>query len=468
MTASRLLAAVIAVLFLPACAQISGVHRQYHTDPAKFILEDLRPEGSPPEQPNPDDYGSGTGIVEFDSMGELYDRRQLEAVKRKIAALGRGGPVQVITFVHGWKNSADIDNGNLNMLRRFVRSFNKVGHAGPRKIPAFGIYLGWHAKTNLWPVDFWHVDGGGHRLAAAAAGTLSEIAAAVESSHPASKHMLVGHSFGGMVVCEALSSLLMRDAVIAASGQRAPRPLADAIILMNPALSSLSAKKLIDAFKANPFRMEVPGSPPRHKLPLVVCLNSEGDSPNRYAFPFGSWLGRRVQMINTNASGQYRDSYPEGGYPGDQGKAHQTTVGWNDLLISHRALLHDYTTDSAQPGKKVRNQGSSQNLEWDLVTSNQTPWNVGRELQDDGTPPPPGSFIVFLKEKRMIVSPQSGWNDTPFWVLRLDKSVCRDHSDLENPNMMAVYAAIAHLTGRSGQSVYDYYVRPSAVMRGVR
>ena len=63
-------------------------------------------------------------FIEIDDMGELFDKGELDTALRIIrqandlanAEPGQSDPV-VITFIHGWKNNASPENGNVKVSR---------------------------------------------------------------------------------------------------------------------------------------------------------------------------------------------------------------------------------------------------------------------------------------------------------------------------------------------------------------
>src|SRR5215475_9469120 len=89
------------------------------------------------------------GFIEVDDFGELFDRDQLTDVRRLIREAKQDSPSKdaiVVTFIHGWKNNASDDSGNVWGFRDELK--NIADRANGHKV--VGIYIGWRgAVTNL-------------------------------------------------------------------------------------------------------------------------------------------------------------------------------------------------------------------------------------------------------------------------------------------------------------------------------
>jgi len=97
------------------------------------------------------DHGTGyaLGFVEFDDQGCFWDRKQLQAVTgmmRNEAGRGGGDPrgLIVLSFVHGWKHNARLDDENVRMIRRVLFQISAAEENGARKDgrPARGVVKG--------------------------------------------------------------------------------------------------------------------------------------------------------------------------------------------------------------------------------------------------------------------------------------------------------------------------------------
>jgi hypothetical protein len=59
--------------------------------------------------------------IEFDDMGQAFKRGQIDAAEKMIQNQNPdNGDVVIILFIHGWKNNASDESGNVPGFRRFL------------------------------------------------------------------------------------------------------------------------------------------------------------------------------------------------------------------------------------------------------------------------------------------------------------------------------------------------------------
>ncbi len=406
--------------------QWTEFHSQRHASDGTYV-------GVPPRSRDgkvdlTDSYQNHLGIVEFDDQGELWDPRQLQGVKQKIASISRKQPLIVVTFAHGWENNSIPNNSNLRTLAETIHTINKVHFTPPDgrnpTARAYGVYLAWRGKTGfpIPKLDFYNRAEAAKRMGrVTATSAVYELGRAVREANPSSRHMLVGHSFGGSLIEEAINQPLAAD-IARIKGRSEIALPADLILTINAAQSSMPAKKLIDAMKARNLDVFT-GS---HSRPLIVSVTSEGDLATHYGFPAGGYLGRRFQFLNTGSSGLYRKYPATDPYPQSQGRTHLRTTGWNSALITHEVATFDYN----EIVKKPVDDGYY-SAEQNVFRSNQNPNRIG-------------DFRVFGKEKYYDFKSKNGWNDSPYWVIRLPKSMCKDHVDIDNRDLFALFTSLLY------------------------
>jgi len=162
-----------------------------------------------------------------------------------------------------------------------------------------GIFVGWRGMSLFSPLDilqtlgtFWTRQAAGRRVAT---GSVRELFGRLRHyrNHRIKQGgtpllVLVGHSFGGMIVYSALAQSLI-EAASAATDHVVPR-LADLVLLVNPAIEAaryLPIQALVDspAFQARTVR----------QLPVFVCATAENDDATKWAFPLGNLADRFTQ-----------------------------------------------------------------------------------------------------------------------------------------------------------------------------
>lgn len=242
------------------------------------------------------------GFVEFDEQGWLYKREQmmhvLDHIRRQVESK-QVREVTVVVFVHGWKHNASSDDRNVEEFRKVlqqiaqVRAVTDPKTAEERKI--VGVYVGWRGLSLSWPeflrnVTFWD------RKAVAshvAAGSVREFFAQLRNLHLRQraggderfKMAIIGHSFGGLIVYNAISQFLIESAVgnINGDGDDAlVDGFADLVILVNPAFEASRYEPL--------FRVAATRSYAAQQRPVFVAVTAENDTATKYAFPIGRWF----------------------------------------------------------------------------------------------------------------------------------------------------------------------------------
>jgi hypothetical protein len=201
--------------------------------------------------------GYDLGIVEFDDQGRCFgDRAQMHAIMAKIEAIW-SQDVIIILFVHGWKHNARTSDDNLQRFQDVLADTVKKEKVASVEVggsprPVFGIFVGWRGKSFYDALDlsenltFWGRQAAGRRVAL---GSVRELFGRVRqyreyrlnendgkggNSQPLL--VIVGHSFGGMIVFSALAQSLI-EAASAPFDKVTPR-FADLVLLVNPAFEA--------------------------------------------------------------------------------------------------------------------------------------------------------------------------------------------------------------------------------------
>ena len=164
-------------------------------------------------------------------MGPQAARSALTHIREACSAGAEGGTpssskteVIVITFIHGWMHNATPEDANLEHFTDLIRrraaaehDFAKETGRKPRSI--IGVYFAWRGLLWKLPVvsylTFWS-----RKTAALRVGQLScteavlRIIAAVKSRNNRSQCIFIGHSFGRLIlenaICKALLSAIFR------------------------------------------------------------------------------------------------------------------------------------------------------------------------------------------------------------------------------------------------------------------
>jgi hypothetical protein len=403
----------------------------------------------PGQQRASDDHKAKVGrdyrlsFVEFDEKGDFWDRAQLAFAASHIKRSPK--PVLLVIFIHGWHhNAADRsakskNPGDVETFRCLLSQL--AASESTSTLDVHGVYLGWRGRLMQGPLDYFtFLD----RKAAATriAGTpvtetIFELIRQARLRAPgASKSVVIGHSFGALVLEKAMAqavagSVLAQDAQAGGGTFNAP---ADLVLLVNSAAESIYAKELNDMFRGISHRGHI--NPER---PLLISLTSETDTATSGWFPRGTFLPNLFARRHYDWKGR----------------------GPANVNVSQ----HDYLTTT--PGHQK--------------------WLFTHRIVGDGTPPPPSrkatrpdlrdaetcitgnpAFEENLQHPRGMVFATSDpaqpqrfewWRirplpadkRTPYWIMQVPPQIIHGHSPVFTAEGRAMMAALFRITNPRSQ-----------------
>jgi dienelactone hydrolase len=239
-------------------------------------------------------------IVEFDDQGRCYDRGQMDAVAKRIDALAPdaeqpGQDVILVVFAHGWKHDARSDDENLSAFRILLKETvdYEKDHVslGVAPRPVLGVFVGWRGLSDYGLGDvvadatFRGRQEAGQRVAV---GSVRELFGRLR--HYRNRQLknngnpllvIVGHSFGGMIVFSALAQSLIQAASAPVGG--VTPEFADLVLLVNPAIEAARFIPVYDLVTSAAFRART-----TKQLPVFICAQAENDLPVGMVFPLGN------------------------------------------------------------------------------------------------------------------------------------------------------------------------------------
>lgn len=396
--------------------------------------------------------------LEFDDMGEFWtigdlnqfetapSTSQLSQVLDLINRRKQTGDVVVITFIHGWHNNASkYDEGNHDKNLSGFKNIMQQLAIRDRERSYIGVFVGWRGEVIKHDpfVTYWNrrdaaVRVGGPSLSEAifrlmftTKGT-GELAGSnckfAEPESSRSRFIIVGHSFGGRILERAvaqpfLTMLLERYYLVQAcqsDGQEKPaevtfRSPADLIVFLNAANDAFESKAIIEALKRMNLRVERERSDQSEEQktraltllpidldstgPLLLSVTSQGDWATSLVMPI-------AQSFSTPGK-SFRESYdPNLGQLMNpkQGYYFRHSDGNVAGFITHRITGPSNGPSAHCPG--------------------------GNWPHFDG------------KDGCYTVEAVENWNATPFWIMKVPKSVEQDHNDIFNPGLDHLLAAI--------------------------
>ena len=269
-------------------------------------VEPRKPAGTMPNAQHQTFHGFMTGapyelaIVEFDDQGRCYDRGQMDAVAQRLEALAPedappGQDVILVAFVHGWQHDARSDDPNLSAFRVLLNKtvdYEKSATApGAEPRPVLGVFIGWRGLSEFGIGDaianatFWERQAAGQRVAV---GSVRELFGRLRHYRNRRRKrggnpllVIVGHSFGGMIVYSALAQSLIQ-AASAPVGRMTPE-FADLVLLVNPAIEGARYIPIYDLVTSAAFKQRT-----TKQLPVFICAQANNDFPVGMVFPIGN------------------------------------------------------------------------------------------------------------------------------------------------------------------------------------
>jgi hypothetical protein len=304
-----------------------------------------------------------------------------------------------------------------------------------KNLQVYGVYLGWRGslfRRFEGPIDhvtdlpralsFYNRKAAATRIASSPVteAVFTLIKTAREQSR-ASKCILIGHSFGALVLEKAISEAMVGTLLYApperrGKGRMDSAPIytpADLVLLLNSAAESIYAKKMIDMLSEAAIMQQ---------KPLVISITSRADSATRLLFPAGT----RLSNIPKLAAGNFR-SY-------GNGKPHQyfyftRTQGHNDALQSHEI---------------VKIEGKHDPVKLDCFDEN---------ISNPKGEPRGSVFATGDRSKPdwWHIEPR-GPNPTPYWVVRVPRALIKGHGGIFEETARQMLASMFVVGGNATSS----------------
>lgn len=385
------------------------------------------------------------GFVEFDDQGWFQDRRQMEVILNDIDQQsgngdGKGKGKQhflIFVFAHGWKHNASPADNNVQCFQRLLERLDFIETAGaardrrvPRKV--LGIYAGWRGQSMkvLENMTFWDRKNTALRVGQGGVSELLDRVAALKHAINApatrwsgpetgpqtdknafdSKVIAIGHSFGGLVMYNALARQTQERAVgIEEDNARHRYPIAqsyvDFTLLVNPAFEGSMYEPLFTVATNRCYN--------ERQRPVSMIVTSEADAATRVAFPVGRAIGNWFETA--------RDE--------DQDNAIMRTVGHlpryqtHDLLLARGKARHDYyDEDDACPYMKPTSAMRSDEILAIAAPVVQTP---GQDALEKEVRYGPGGKMALTPAKGVTYKA-----NYPYLVVKTTEDVIPGHNEI--------------------------------------
>ena len=394
--------------------------------------------------------GYRIGFVEFDDQGWLYDHRQIDRLMDSLKMSFREStkPLVILVFVHGWKHNADFCDSNVTCFRRTLQAVHqKLG----QNFTVFGVYVSWRGLSTsgleLWEdASFYDRK---NTAAHVALGSVRELFGRLKHfkdthTDPRARLMIVGHSFGGLIVYSAVSQFMINSSVAYTEDKGAGEydvvdSFGDLIVLVNPAFEGSRYEPLhwIAAHRHYP-----PG-----QQPVFAAFTSRGDSATRKAFPAGRSISESLES--------YSDSRDQSHTSAEERLANLRTVGHLDRYRTHRLEFEGRSTLAAGAGAtpgcdcpyatEIQGlAGSTPASRDDRLLREGEEFNeftrVWRDLAGGHLKPDWrrhfSNGTVLIHDQ--ATNPENGLPhpENPFWIVTVDPELIDGHNDFYNPKFL--------------------------------
>ncbi|MGB6336921.1 MAG: hypothetical protein WBG96_15030, partial [Thermoanaerobaculia bacterium] len=383
-------------------------------------------------------------FIEFDDQGEPWAPAQLERTIQVIDEEHNAGKrTVVLLFVHGWQNDASKredrkQDNNVEGFQRLLETTRQMmRRAGedPDEVALIGVYLSWRGRSTdvgmLKPLTFYSRRGAGQRAASVSTTEAILRVMTAAKKNPLSTGVVIGHSFGGMIVESALIQTVVGYSL---QQQAEIKPAADMLILVNPASQSMQAKSMVSLLKRNRlkfYREDEEGN--RIAAPLMVSVTSTTDTATGSLYP--------IALSIKGWTKKFREYGPTDCSPAQTQKSFYTqTAGHNHVLHSHVIT----TAGSIEEGS-VDDSEMVLEVSIDPITGEKRYTFPGKE----------NLFTV----QRLAL----GYNDTPYWIMSAPPELIRDHSDIFTYNTIQMIRALLQVSGAANKTDRSVVVREDGV-----
>src|SRR5215470_15872104 len=190
----RTLLALAFSILLATCAPYGPYHPNTSSEPLNSVR-------------GPSDGRYKFAFIEFGDQGSALDTSQRAAAINVIRQAQR--PL-LFVYIHGWQN--DANSADVCKFEHFVDLVSRFLEVTRAKVNVIGVYIAWRGKDLAVPgldlLTFWNRKSVGNEVAAqnSCLATINELALAAREPGKQVHHcVLMGHSFGGLVLSSTIS-----------------------------------------------------------------------------------------------------------------------------------------------------------------------------------------------------------------------------------------------------------------------
>ena len=437
-------------------------------------------------------------FVEFDERGDYLDFEQHRRAYQKILALAANEmPLTVVIYVHGWRHSGQ--SGDVVAFNEFLHQLAEARDERGRVRRVHGVYLAWRGgllkhvinkdKTfeavaryyggsevidsrNRAPVpllnllleslSYWDRKSvPEHKFSGTALSrTVFSCAYAAKRSTGDRQVLLMGHSFGGL--------MLERTFQNAAIGQLAeawpwgepneagkhvnPLPF-DTVLLVNSAAPSIYAKQFQSYLAAHRQAM-ASAHVPHANTPFMFSLTSSADWATGVVHPVANVLSFLVPTLWRNYRG---DDFVLERLPVNrdvvipQAYYYRHTPGHNPLLVNRFVEPLKNGTNDAVGGTQVARNLARRGDAGNVFSTSPTKAGLATQQWVVSFPPTTAdceNFSTYEGRRPVawtVIDGKYAFRESAYWIVRCPKAIIAGHNDIWSQPAMETYAALHSL-----------------------
>lgn len=277
-------------------------------------------------------------FVEFDDQGLIHPAQesgsgdaflQIQTLLDTLHNKFKKKYMEIVVYVHGWKHNARPQDGDVIKFRKLLLSISRIETISDNKDHArryhriIGIFVGWRGlsatKEPFKELSFWTRKNAANRVADGSVrrlfnslrtyqkernkkwdaknhSSLTEQGmchSVLRNKRPPVRMLIIGHSFGGLIVFNSLEPYLLESVEAPDSPDATIRRYGDMVVILNPAFA---ARRFVPLFRAAATRKYN-----CYQAPIFVAITSHADSATRVWFPFGRFFGTFFEHFSSSA-----------------------------------------------------------------------------------------------------------------------------------------------------------------------
>jgi len=373
-----------------------------------------------------------------DHLEALFDR--LNDLIKQHQAHG----ISLVLFIHGWHHNAQANDANVREFRELLEDTALVeGEKKGRRV--VGLYVGWRGESvtaaGVNMLTFWERKSVAERVAQ---GSVRELFARLgvlraKVGSKAMRMITIGHSFGGLITFQALSSEFIRSATMYNENPcgdddkcRFLSRFGDLVVIVNPAFEGARYEPL----KVAGQRLKEV-SPTQ--MPIVIVATTQADWATGVAFPAARILNPLFESV-----------------PDVEQQANLKTVGHNARYTTHHLSVcgKDEVRCPSVCQRPVALSSNEKNRDQrrQHVTDEATHMAA---IAKRGIRP-----VEYLCDGlKLTGTPEWTPLNNPYWVVDTSKYVMEGHNDIFNPNFVAfvrhMYALLVNATEQAKAGIQN-------------